>query len=172
MLLFQCSLQCYFLCSGDASPGCWDQTPGMNRAACTWGCSKKYLFSAGDLKKPLGLRTLWFACSLPLRPRNVPGANLVLPQVTQDTWQQHRLSKVPLWASSSEECFPKHYGPWCSWCLCAFLWGKFLLWPFFNCFACLSDAFASLARTEFAPWQSLLHYSDICHSGRVVVRSN
>lgn len=134
MLLFQCSLQCYFLCSGDASPGCWDQTPGMNRAACTWGCSKKYLFSAGDLKKPLGLRTLWFACSLPLRPRNVPGANLVLPQVTQDTWQQHGLSKVPLWASSSEECFPKHYGPWCSWRLCAFFMRKVSALAFFQLF--------------------------------------
>lgn len=97
MLLFQCYLQCYFLCPGDVSLGCWDQTLGMNRAACAWDCSKKHLFSAGDLKKPLSLRTPWFACSSPPRPRNAAGS----------TSSCHKQPRTP---GSSTGCPRCHFG--------------------------------------------------------------
>lgn len=130
MLLFQCYLQCYFLCPGDALPGCWDQSWGMNRAACAWACSKKHFFSAGDLKKPLGLRTPWIACSSPPRPRNAPGS----------TSSCHKRPRTP---GSSRGCLRCHVGLlppripfqntlvlWWRLYLSGVLSGEFLLQPF------------------------------------------
>lgn len=147
MWLFQCCLQCHLLRPGDASLGCWDQTSGVNVQPVHEAALKNHLFSAGDLKKPLGLRTPWFACSS--SSRHTPGSTSSYHKQPRTTGSNTEWSRCHFGLPPPRNTF-QNTSVCGGGCVCPVFYQDSFCFSLFS--ARLSAAFSSLAWTEFGPW--------------------